>query len=134
MYFNWDLNKDAGWGVELKSVFSELDMGGIFVSRMLCDLDKVNQKVQELALIRGKDDVVSKQKLRTHIKFEDALNHENYAMSIMSRQKRALTAQLRMGILPIKGETGRFRYTPLAELICALCRMNEIEDEEHFFV
>ena len=52
-------------------------------------------------------------------------------MSSINRQKRALTAQLRMGILPIKIETGQFRDMPLEERICELCRMNEIEDEEH---
>ena len=52
----------------------------------------VNQKIPDLALIRGKDDIDSKQELRTHIQFQDALNPGNYAMSIMSRQKRALAA------------------------------------------
>ena len=53
-------------------------------------------------------------------------------MLIVNRQKRASTAQLRMGILPIKIETGRFRNTPLEERISELCRMNVIEDEEQF--
>ena len=125
---------DAGWGAELKSVFNKLDMDDVFVNRSLCDLDNVNQRILELATVKWKDDVVSKPKLRTCINFKNALNPENYAMSIINRQKRALTAQLRMGMLPIKIETGWFRNMPLEERICELCRMNEIEDEEHFCV
>ena len=69
-------------------------MDDVFVNRSLCDLDNVNQRIKELATVKWKDDVVSKPKLRTCINFEDALNPENYAMSIINRQKRALTAQL----------------------------------------
>ena len=53
-------------------------------------------------------------------------------MSIINHQKRALTTKLGMGILPIKIETDRIINMPLEERICELCRMNEIEDEEHF--
>ena len=91
--FNWDLNENAGWGAELKSVFNKLDMGDVFVNRLLCGLDNVNQRILELATVKWKDDIVSKPKLRTFIKFKDALNPVNYAMSIINRQKRALTAQ-----------------------------------------
>ena len=84
--FNWDLNEHAGWGTELKGVFNELDMDDIFVNWSLCDLDNVNQRMLELATVKWKDDTVSKPKLRTYIKFKDALNPENYAMSIINRQ------------------------------------------------
>ena len=119
-------------GCRIEKCFNELDMDDVFVNRALCDLDYVYQRILELATVKWKDDIVSKPKLRTSVKFKDALNPENYAMSIINRQKRALTAQLRMGILPIKIETGRFRNMPLEERICELCRMNEIEGEEHF--
>ena len=83
--FNWDLNENAGWGAELISVFDELDMDDIFVNRSLCDLDNVNQRILELATVKWRDDIVSKPKLGTYIKFKDALNPENYAMSILNR-------------------------------------------------
>ena len=130
--FYWDLNDNAGWGAELKNVFNEFDMDDIFVNRSLCDLDNVSQRILELVTVKWRDDIVSKPKFRTYIKFKDALNPENYAISIINRQRRAITAQLRIGILPIKIETGRFRHMPLEERICGLFRMNVIEDEEHF--
>ena len=67
-------------------------MDDIFINRSLCDIDNINQRILELATVKWKDDIVSKLKLRTYIKFKDALKPENDAMSIITRQKRALTA------------------------------------------
>ncbi len=49
----------------------------------------------------------------------------------MSRQQRSLIAQLRLAILPIHIETGKFRGTQLDERICQLCDTQEVEDEIH---
>ena len=50
----------------------------------------------------------------------------------MSRQRRSLMAQFRLGILPITVETGRFRNIPLQDRKCTICDLNEVEDEKHF--
>ncbi len=52
----------------------------------------------------------------------------NYLFSL----ERSLIAQLRLGILPIHIETGRFRGTRLDDLICQLCDTQEVEVEIHF--
>ncbi len=57
---------------------------------------------------------------------------ENYMKYCMSRQQRSLIAQLRLGILPIHIETGRFRGTQLDNRICQLCDTQEVEDKIHF--
>ena len=82
-------------------------------NRMLCDLGKVNQRIMELPTVKWKDDIISKLKLRTYIKFKKAFNPENNALSSINRQKRALAIQLSMGTLPIKIETWQFRNMPL---------------------
>ena len=40
-------------------------------------------------------------------------------------------AQLRLGILPLAIETGRFNQTPANERFCYFCK-TEVEDEFHF--
>ncbi len=50
----------------------------------------------------------------------------------MSRQQRSLIAQLRLGILPIYIEIGRFRGTQLDDRICQLCDTQKVEDEIRF--
>ena len=50
----------------------------------------------------------------------------------MSRHTRSLFAQFRLGILPIKIETGRFSRQELENRTCDVCTSGEIEDEVHF--
>ena len=77
-------------------------------------------------------ELVSKPKLRTYIKFKDAIYPEPYVLRINSRLKRSLLAQLRIGILPIRVETGRFRGLTVEERVCEMCNLGKIENEINF--
>ena len=48
----------------------------------------------------------------------------------LSRFERSLS-QIRLGILPLKVETGRFTNIPLQNRICDICKTS-VEDELHF--
>jgi hypothetical protein len=43
-----------------------------------------------------------------------------------------MMAQLRMGILPIRVETGRFTNLKLNDRLCQICHDQKVEDELHF--
>ena len=49
----------------------------------------------------------------------------------MSKSQRSLVAQLRLGILPLAIETGRYTNTPINERLCFWCK-NKVENEFHF--
>ena len=68
-----------------------------------------------------KINVSSKPKLRLYSKFKDNFKTDDYVLSLMPRYERSLLAQLRMGILPLRVETGRFVNESLNERICTLC-------------
>ena len=53
-------------------------------------------------------------------------------LSNISRQRRSLLAQIRLVILPIKIETGRFRSFSVEQMICELCEMRKVENEIRF--
>ena len=55
-----------------------------------------------------------------------------YVIKNISRRKRSLLCQLRIGILPLRIETGRFRNLPVEERVCEICGNGDIEDEKHF--
>ncbi len=78
-----------------------------------------------------KTNLYTKPKLRTCF-FMKHYCTENYVKYCMSRHQRSLIAQLRLGILPIHLEIGRFRGTQLDDRICQLCDTQEVEDEIHF--
>ena len=46
--------------------------------------------------------------------------------------ERSLISQLRLGILPLRIETGRFIGLEVQERLCEVCDNNQVEDEAHF--
>ena len=75
---------------------------------------------------------MSRMKLFYEITDFDHCNNAQPYVNIRSRQKRSVIAKLRMGTLPLKIETGRYRSIPEAERICENCDLNEVETEKHF--
>ena len=50
----------------------------------------------------------------------------------ISRQKRSLLAQLRLGIMPLEIEVGRFRNIPVEKRLYKGCDNNDVENKFHF--
>ena len=57
---------------------------------------------------------------------------EKYVKLNISCGERSILAQLRMGILPIRIESGRITNLKLDERLCQICKNGEVEDEMHF--
>ena len=57
---------------------------------------------------------------------------ENYIKFNLTPGQRSIIAQIRLGILPIAIETGRFNNIPADERYCFVCNCQEIEVELHF--
>ena len=53
-----------------------------------------------------------------------------YVYSYMSISERYLLAYLRIGILPLKLETGRYNNVRVEDRICELCHLH-VQDENH---
>ena len=71
-------------------------------------------------------------KLRTYNEFKDSWDVEKYLTIDLSRNDRSSIAQLRLGILPLRIETGRFVRETIEQRICIFCTENVIETEYHF--
>ena len=63
--------------------------------------------------------------------FKNIFKSENYVKMTHSKMSRSIFAQLRLGILSLEIETGRFRNIPSESRMCHFCK-NEIEDELNF--
>jgi hypothetical protein len=66
------------------------------------------------------------------VEFKQTFETEKYVKYCLSRRRRSLIAQIRIGILPLHIETGRFRNLKVEERTCQICKQNEIENEFHF--
>jgi len=91
---------------------------------ILDELDKINWEVN----------IEKKPKLRTFRIFKKTYQTENYVKRYLSKSSRAILAQFRCGISPLKIEIGRFYNIPLELRLCELCSPDSIEDEKHFLL
>ena len=106
---------------------------GCLIWRKLCiDIDKVKIKLNGLMQEQWSNEMHNKPKLRTYVQIKDIFEPEPYVLSNICRQRGSLLTQIRLGILPIKIETGRFMSLPVQQRLCELCEMHKVENEIHF--
>lgn len=120
--------------MDMNKLFEKLDMPNIYDQKVTCNIEQVSRKLYELMETEWKSGLLTKPKLRSYVNFKMSYGVEDYVANYVSRMQRSLLAQLRIGILPLHIETGRFRSVPLDNRLCQLCNMQEIEDEKHFIV
>jgi hypothetical protein len=131
--FLFDLNSNIknSWSSYVKSLFSELGLLDVFASKQLCDLDVIKSLISQNFTQYWQNQLLSKPKLRFYRIYKTVPTVENYVLLNLSSVERSYMAQLRLGILPIEVETGRFRSIPLENRICKLCNLDTIENEKH---
>ena len=59
---------------------------------------------------------------------------EEYVKINLTRPQRSILAQIRLGILPLYIETGRYTGVKVENRICSLCNLNKVENELHFLM
>ena len=73
----------------------------------------------------------NKPKLRTYITLKTNFDTEKYVKKYTCKRERSLFAQLRVGILPLEIETGRYWGIAIEQRLCHFCK-SLVEDEAHF--
>jgi hypothetical protein len=116
----------------LKQIFDEIERPDIFQSISFCDTNEVRKKLISNYNNLWKREIATKPKLRFYRIFKDTFAEEMYLTCSLNRIQRSYIAQLRLGILQLAIETGRYRSIPLENRICQLCDLNCIENEVHF--
>ena len=71
-------------------------------------------------------------KLRTFLEIYDSTNPRAIVQSNVERSQRSIVAKLKLGILTLKIESGRWKDTPLEYRKCLICKDNTSENEYHF--
>ena len=73
-------------------------------------------------------------KLRTYRLFKTSFKCEHYLLLNLQRNQRSVLAQFRLGILPLRIETGRYIGEAIGQRQCNLCGSGHIESELHFLL
>jgi len=126
----YDKSKD-NWCSRIKELFNEQNISETYENKAPCLTPDVNLFYKTKSNRETLAEINSKPKLRTYRLFKDNVSAEGYVKYSVHRKKRSLMAQLRLGVLPLKIETGRYQNTPEKERTCDACS-NTIENEIHF--
>ena len=98
-------------------------------------LDLLQTKIYDQFQLDLEHHCSTKPKLRTYITFKEDIKVAPHISCNMSKYERSIItciSQLRLGILPLKVETGRCSNLKVEERTCLICDSNNVENESHF--
>ena len=130
--FNITYRNKSAWCSQVQNNFQVINLQYNFQARTEIDLISTRNLLMNNYETKFLDSIKTKPKLRTYCKFKSSYNTEVYLQKLSTRQKKSIFAQLRIGILPLRIETGRFINLKVEERLCLYCNKNVIEDEVHF--
>ena len=129
--YDYRSNVRNTWCYNALQIFTEIDMKHVYDSQQLCNIDEICDKLVAKYVSDWQNQIKAKPKLRFYRYFKNEPATELYVKSNLSTYERSCLAQLRLGILPIEVETGRYNSVPYENRKCKLCNLDEIGDELH---
>ncbi len=131
--FLWDKELcHDNWSSCFKSVLADLNLTGHMENSTIIPLVAAKIQTKETIKRDWEHHCLTKDKLRTYRTFKTEMSTASHLACNLPKFQRPLISQLRLGILPIHIETGRFARLNEEDRICQLCDSNDIENEAHF--
>jgi hypothetical protein len=142
--FNYDYNlRENNWSAEMEQIFNFIGYPSHFDDLTCCDITLCTNKLKNRLYQEWENTILEKPKLRTYRLFKVIDENECYINCFMTKRRRSLLAKIRVGILPIEIEVGRYKkklntdnnkYESIKEneRLCRLCDTDEVENETHF--
>ena len=125
------IEQRSNWSICVNNILDELNMSDKYENRETCNIDYIVTKLNNVYKQSWLDKIVNQTKLRTYHTYKKEHKGEVYAETCLDRGDRSYIAQFRLGILPIRIETGRFKREKIEDRLCPFC-VNSVEDELHF--
>lgn len=136
---------ENNWCSDIKDIAIELDLLHVYTSKTVFDTNIIYEKCFEIMSREWRNNISDKPKLRTYREIKHNFGAEPYVLNYVPKHVRSIFAQLRIGVLPLRIETGRFtniidqhtgllRKMNVDERTCNICNLNIVEDEYHFLL
>ena len=120
------------WSHHMRELFRSLHLENNSNNKQTVNIGNITDTIHENARATWLDSIIRKPKLKTYVTFKSSFNTENYVNFCTDMQDQSLMARTRLGILPIKVKTGRYKNISTNERLCESC--GELEDELHFLL
>ena len=130
--FDKNILHENSWSYKYRQFLDTINLENLFDTNQEIDNQLLANKLHDSFQTKWADSVRSKPKLRLYEKLKSNTDTENYVKANIPRFERSLIAQLRLGILPLRIETGRYVNEQIEDRVCSQCQENQIEDEIHF--
>lgn len=139
-------NRRKNWVYSVRAMFDQAGINDIgraqavstrsVLSRVRESLNVCDQQEWYNALWNDNNNRVNGNKLRTYRLFKSTAQVEPYLLLNVHRLARRSLSMLRIGVLPLHVETGRYSrpVLPLADRKCMFCHHDCVEDEKHFLL
>ncbi len=138
--YNWEksLNIDS-WSKSVDFILSYVNMLDDTLAReeeKMChvDLDVVKSRLLKICREKCWTSSLDMAKLCTYRELFDEQDHMIIVYTNLTRRQRSLVVKLKIGILPLGVEVGRFTNKPLEERICHICDDALLDNEFHFLL
>lgn len=129
---NWDIAKyNNNFSTDIECIADMIDLQELVFTKSNCDISAAKDILLTLMSNEWLKKANLKPKLRHYVTFKKDFSTAHYLNSYIPKYRRALFTQLRLGVLPLEIETGRYHSIPLDDRICKLCN-NGVEDPIHF--
>ncbi len=120
------------WSAKFKNILNDLQLTEKWTRNEVIPLELAKNKINEKFLVDWTHQCSTKPKLRTYVTFKDNVDVAAHISCNLPKYERSLISQIRLGILPLRIETGRYVNLKENERICLLCEKDCIENEAHF--
>ncbi len=126
-----DLCKD-NWSKKVYDILSEFDLLNFWNNNQVVPLELIKNKVKAKFDTDWEYHCSTKPKLRTYTTFKSNTDTATHLKCNLPKYERSIISQFRLGILPLRIETGRYSNLPLNERTCVFCNSAAVENEVHF--
>ena len=117
---DWMLCK-ANWSSKVLTVLKTVSSENVLRRRVQCDIKGIESRLVNNMMLNWEREIQQKPKLRTYIIIKCVFGPEEYLkLPCISRSEKSLLAQLRLGTLTLRIETGRLRAEDGITAVCIL--------------
>ncbi len=125
-------SRGHNWSKSVIKILEDCDMINYWNENRTVPLDILKEKLIANWKTDWEHKCSTKPKLRTYISFKQDIDVAPHLCCNLPKYERSLISQLRLGILPLHIETGRYSNLRIEDRTCLICNSNDVENEDHF--
>ena len=124
--------KAEGWADQIKNVLAYANMDIDVLNEEKVDLDVLHSRLLHINRNKWLLEAYTKTKLRTYLEIYNNEDPKALISTFLTRSQHSLLSKLKLGILPLEIECGRWKDDPIENRTYRLCDSALLGDEYHF--